>query len=330
MEAVIPEALARVLRERRGAYNALYDAARAENAGLTPEAAKALLCETLGPVAMALDGHGASQALEALYGLLLPLAAKGWFGEQVRRPELVRVFTRVLCGFAPIFAREPRRFASAVLDALYHLTGVRAGLGDAWGDRLLAVAPQLVDLDTWLAAGRVAAWRVGLAAHRLPALAACEALDPALAAALLGLPGPLAPATIAALRSDPWHLPGQAVALRVVSKLGGFRGFGGPFSRPPDVRAHDGRLFVDDGEHSWQVFADAFGAQLIATSVEVPADAAAPDACLEADGTVRLAGQTRLLPELAGARAWAAAGPTLLATFEASHRVAIVAPVAAP
>ncbi|HEY9724440.1 MAG TPA: hypothetical protein V6D47_20725, partial [Oscillatoriaceae cyanobacterium] len=263
----------------------------------------------------------------ALYEQLLPLAAQGWFGDEPRRPELARAFTRLLCGFPDLLAQEPQLFAGAALDALHNLTDADAGLAEAWCDRLLSVKQHLADLPTWLEAGRVAAWRVGLAAQRAAALNACAHLEPALAAALLDAHAPLDRVEMDALRTAPWRSPGHVTApeLRIAGKLGGFRGLGGPFVRPPTVHAHDGRLFATDGRKTWQVFADAFGAMLVeapgieATNVPGRADA------LKADGTVTLAGLTRTFPELREATSWAALDTTLIAAFDTSHCVTVVA-----
>ena len=121
------------------------------------------------------------------------------------------------------------------------------------------------DTETTLRAGQVAAWAVGLAQFRESALASAESLpDDALAAAI-GAPEPLeAAATVAQLRADRWWRPDREPpeAGSVVHRVGGFRGFGGPFLAPPEVVTTDGHVEVRSGDDVWALHADAWGATL--------------------------------------------------------------------
>src|SRR5438128_1194244 len=81
--------------------------------------------------------------------------------------------------------------------------------------------------------------RAGEAHFRAGALAAADALPPALALAAVRAPGGDWPELRRRLAAAPWFDPSKPVAsgLRVVAHAGAFRGFGGLFVEPPVVAA---------------------------------------------------------------------------------------------
>ena len=56
--------------------------------------------------------------------------------------------------------------------------------------------------------------------------------------------------------------------------MGGFSGFGGPFSEPPDLAAGGEGLLVRSGERCHLVMADTYGATLHASTLQAFQDAA--------------------------------------------------------
>jgi hypothetical protein len=116
----------------------------------------------------------------------------------------------------------------------------------------------------------VLAWRAGLAEARSAALEIALGLRPALREALLGSreldPSPL-------LRfCRPGHT-GPLGPLREIGSVGGFLGFGGPFRRPPILRATEVGIVASSAGQSFLLHADVFGMRLVPTA-STHADAA--------------------------------------------------------
>src|SRR5439155_4000009 len=128
------------------------------------------------------------------------------------------------------------------------------------------LAADCPDADTLLKLGQVAAWRCGMAHFRTAALELARELPPAAVARILLPPKSVTadlPGVVERLAADPWFDPANPnppPGPRLVSEVGGFRGFGGEFKQPPKVTAADGHLYATDGESTWLLTADVFGA----------------------------------------------------------------------
>lgn len=144
---------------------------------------------------------------------------------------------------------------------------------------LLAAAPPTDDVDELRATVLVATWRAGAVRFRSAALAAAARLPAPLAVAALGLtPGTSPDAVLAAHTADPWWWPGRDQTAGVLRRVGGFRGFGGPWLAVPRVSsgAPWGCHVRADGE-CWAVLADLHGSAVVRLdSTDVPQRAAAP------------------------------------------------------
>lgn len=144
---------------------------------------------------------------------------------------------------------------------------------------LLAAAPPTDDVDELRATVLVATWRAGAVRFRSAALAAAARLPAPLAVAALGLtPGTSPDAVLAAHTADPWWWPGRDQTAGVLRRVGGFRGFGGPWLAVPRVSsgAPWGCHVRADGE-CWAVLADLHGSAVVRLdSTDVPERAAAP------------------------------------------------------
>ena len=144
---------------------------------------------------------------------------------------------------------------------------------------LLAAAPPTDDVDELRATVLVATWRAGAVRFRSAALAAAARLPAPLAVAALGLPaGSTAGAVLDAHTADPWWWPGREQTTGVLRRIGGFRGFGGPWLAVP--RVSSGALWGchvrADGE-CWAVLADLHGSAVVRLdSTDVQERAAAP------------------------------------------------------
>jgi hypothetical protein len=137
--------------------------------------------------------------------------------------------------------------------------------------------------------------------YREGALEVAASLDPALVAVVLDVPAPGdgdVVTRLARLRADPWYDPTLGSRRTEPQRVGGFRGFGGPFVRPPLVApaagplpdplpgpdagpGAGGRVVAFDGEGAWYVCADAFGTGLVRAATEPAALVEEPPPALD-------------------------------------------------
>jgi hypothetical protein len=218
---------------------------------------------------------------------------------------------------APFVGAAPQRVPVSLANALHHLGSAPAGRPAEWIEAMTAIAGRAHDVDELLGAGAVAAWRCGLARLRESALEVAGRLRPELLAIAVGS------ADVAGL-GDPWFDP-EATGLRVVARVGAFRGFGGVFARPPVVSTSDGAWFASDGVDAWQVYADRFGFGY--RRLGALPEPRANDGLVLERGRVLDAAHERVLevPELAEATSWASCGGTLAATTPWTHAIVFVA-----
>ena len=334
--------LAEALARGRDAHNARVAAARLSPA-LDGQALLATL-RGLDPVvraAHARDPAVVDTVVSALFDASLELVPKGVLGPGARMPELETAWRALLGGSGRMLCADPRRVVAATMNALTRLAGCRGTRLADWVTTMAALSERAADVDVWLRAGVVAAWRSGLAHARTGALDACALLPADLAATAIGLDPTTSVETmarvVARLRDDPWAWPPHVASgeqpplgIKLVGYLGGFRGFGagGHFIAPPRVGLRDGVFIVTDSERVFELHADFFGATLI------PAGATTPDfdppqvrgaLVLAEGGEVRHAEQGRVFPGLAAVTSWASTDLTLAATRPISHHITLVA-----
>lgn len=332
---LVQGALAAFLARHRERLNASFAEARRAD----PSLDGAVLSEHLGrAVAPALEAAWARDPAAvdavgwALWNGSLELLAGGHLGPSARFPPLSRVFTELLPAAPHLLGSAPAALLTTLLNGTLTLAVRSPDVASRWLDALprALAAP---DVDALRDAGLVLAWLSGLASARSRALELLGALPAALSATLLGVRADAAlHGRIEALRSSPWTRPNLPLAatprLAFIGSVGGFRGFGGPFLRPPRVAlGEDGSLLATDGREVVALFADAFGVELTRVPVP-PASVAAPG---EEARPVLLAGRivagnqgldVSFLGPLTSA---AEQGGTLAFTSARSHRVHLVA-----
>lgn len=236
--------------------------------GVDAPAARAALAD-LEPVLAPLADDPAA-ALPLVRATLDLLARERWHAASVPRT----VVRHVLPALRPWLRTHPEQVVPAVLAASRAVA--RAGLLDAWAARVAAAPPPAAASDVRPAL-LVAAWRSGLVRYRAAALDAADALDPALAAALLDVPATDVAATLARHRADRWWWPGRDEGPGVVQRVGGFVAWGGPWVEVPRVAAGGptGWLVLVDGTVG-AVVADAHGAAVPGVPPAAGPDATAP------------------------------------------------------
>jgi hypothetical protein len=336
MEVLISGPLARALEAGRPRYNALFAQARRSLPALDAATFAAHLRGTVAPIVdeVARVAPGRVEAVvDVLYEFSLELLGKALWG---RHPVLDEGWRSLLGGLPRHLAAAPRQFAGSVTNALIHLEQAPAARPGWWIADMRRLGETGPDVAALLEAGEVAAWRAGLAHYRDGALEMCARLDPPLARTALGLAedgGPPLETIVRRLRDDPWVHPAavgetkEDRPLRIMARVGGFRGFGGPFLTPPTVTYVEGQFFVSDQESCWQLTADLFGATLHRLGAAAPTG---PDAVRSAfritrSGKVSRGRTSRVFDELQGFTSAAGDASTLAVTVAWSHRVYLLA-----
>jgi hypothetical protein len=300
--------LATVLETRRSACNAAFLLSRRQYRRLEGAAFMDYLRSVVAPLVEAATDP--DPVAMALYDLSLQVVGAGL----VR--DATPLWTTVLPTLVTLLEKEPQRVSASLTNGAVNLSRTPGARPDEWLAILRQWGPACPDVDTLLALGQVAAWRAGMAHYRVSALQV--RLPEALCHAVLGC-------SAAALQADPWSNPASSGPrrLQIVGRVGGFRGFGGLFLRPAVLHARGDALFVTDGEDSWLVHADRFGAVL--TRAPLPQNATQGALTLDAQGEVQWGSLRQRMPFLANATSWASTSTTLAAAVPRSHWVYLVA-----
>jgi hypothetical protein len=213
---------------------------------------------------------------------------------------------------APALIDEPRRVFGSLANAIVHLQRHGAPT-EEWLRRVQAAAAS-GNATIALRAGQVAAWSIGLAHYRESALDVAATLTDEALVAALGIDHSVAPLeSLARMRRDRWWQPGKPrpAGPIVAHRVGGFRGFGGPFLLPPEVGTRDGSILVRSGDNAWQLHADAWGATLTRAEPE-GIDCDQPAAAVLPPGVVAVSA--------------AATADVVAVTIATSYRVLVVEP----
>ena len=342
--AAASPALIGFLRADRDGLNGRFAHARRRLPALDGEAFSAFLLDALGPlldrVAALRAGRGddTHDVGHAAYDVALELVGQRLAGPAARDPRVGDGWRAVVVAAAERVVEAPPRVLVAVANALAHLASTPGARPDEWAARMIEIAPVAGTLDAWLEAGQVLAWRCGLAHLREGALALCERVAPSLGPSLVGAPaGADWEAVRARLAADPWYAPSPSrrgvtgSGLRVVGRVGGFRGYGGLFVAPPVAsRGGPDRFLIQSGDDAWVLFADAGGATFHRATDEERAEArrgpaSAPAAPIVRDGQLEHRGRSVALPVRGRVTSVAASGTTAAVTCSQTHAIALVA-----
>ena len=195
----------------------------------------------------------------ALLGRVADLAGRGrWRVGDPDRTAVVEVVPRLTA----LLRSQPAATVDAVCGAARAVA--RAGDLSLFGS-LLAAVPDVEQPETVRSAVLVASWRSGAARFRAAALREAASLPAPVAVAVLGLPaGDAVAETLARHSREPWWWPGYSTQPGVVRRVGGFRGFGGPWLSPPRVvvGGPTGCAVAADGA-TWALVADVHGAAVV-------------------------------------------------------------------
>lgn len=274
--------------------------------------------------------------LDGLYDVSLDLFAVSLLGDGSKCLEVKELWDRVLPAASLPLARDPARVAASLSNAVYNLAMQDDTRPAWWMDRMVELANGCDDAESFLQCGRILAWQAGMAQYREPALEAARQLEPDLALRALGIsdecPSPELDKVISRLESDPWLSATEALngdhqrtTIEQVRTVGGFRGFGGVFLRPPVASCDDNGLWVSDGEFVWRMIVDTYGWYLHRSgSGAIPENQERDQIGLDRNGTARWQDVTADFPQLANAGSVACNNESLAVTVPTSHHVFIL------
>jgi hypothetical protein len=248
---------ATLLATWRDALNARF----AQHGGeLAPEAMLAFMRRTVVPILDGWDGEPPVAALMALFDLGALGLRVGLCGE-AEASRFERVLVARAPGLRPLIAKAPGVVLRGLGNGYLNVARARGPeAAAAWFEALAAAAPRCPEPSALLDLGIVLGWRAGLAEARDAALDRVGRFEPALIAALFGAP---------VIDADPARrfcrpgATGPLGPLAQVATVGGFVGFGGPFRRPPRAAVVADRLVCTDGDATFELHADVFGARLV-------------------------------------------------------------------
>jgi len=328
---------AQILEANRSRFNARFAEARRIQPRLDPLIFAECLRSTVAQVVEAVHHvrpEKAAEAAEVLYDLSLDLLGQEFLGPNSRYPFIVEGWRFLLPRLSRFIAEAPREVVGSTTNALYNLSTTPGARPGEWAASLLELVEVCPDAPTLLRAGQVAAWRAGMAHYRLSALDLCRDLPPPVALTALGLSPqakhPPLDTLIDSLKANPWlhpdsHLPPPTSHLQIVSRVGAFRGFGGLFLEPPLVWPADDDFVVSDGEGTWLLMADVFGATFHRADIKVSSLKASSPFTINKAGSVSFGKTSRAFPELANANSSAGNNTTLAVTTPLSHAVYLIA-----
>lgn len=333
----LQSAFSDALRRGRERYNTKFALARHTYPALDGETFTEHLKKTVSPVVESLgenDKEKIDAVTDALYDLSLELIGKDFFGRRVRHTAMLDGWEILLPLIPHLLIQDPRTIASAVTNALYNLSVESNTRPSFWIETMLEIGKLCESSKEFLEAGKIVAWRAGLAHYREGALDTCKNLKTEISYAALGIKETQnIEALIAQLEQDPWLKPDEfsnkikkEKRLRVISVVGAFRGFGGLFIAPPKVTYSDGQFLVFDSEYWWAMTADCFGATFhkIGQKISGLKNESNPKSRVDKKGNVEMNGIKRTLHSLAEGTSFAADEKTLAVTLPMSHSVYLV------
>jgi hypothetical protein len=281
-----------------------------------------------------------NRALNELYDVALDLHGICSVSENSGYlPQLLnRLWESLLPRLAIILARDPRRVAGSMSNAIVKLARLRRGIAERWLESMGMFGPLVESVDQLLGLGQVVAWHSGMPAYRDGAINVARQLPKELVIKLLGIPegfdGSQVNEILERLSSDRWSSALSAVAtaeqahLEQVCEFGAFRGFGGDFLSPPRVFAEKGWLYVTDSQSVWWIIADRHGWMLSRCEVHESGtsnNTSREQPRIDSNGEVHWEGVSGLFPHLANPASQAFAEDTFAITLSDSFKVFLIA-----
>jgi len=317
--------LADALRKHRSHYNQLVAQAEVNHPTFDRDAFRSFLIHIAAPAleAVASETPCASETVaNRMVEIGILLTEKSLLGEKRRCAPLPEALARILPAAAPLLAIAP----NAVLESVVHAVVTihrENGCVEKWTDSMSTAAPDMESLDQFRETGLVAAWTSGLAAFRTTAIRLAKRLPTRVVASLFQVNEGRTEKHLEALAADPW-LRGKNPP-RVARELGDHVGFGGPFIETPQLLLTPDGITVRSGKCCWNLHADCFGVQLIASPPPLRTQTSLSSRwTFDKNGTVTRDGSRSEFPHLAEPAEVMATDEILLVTSPLSFRIFVI------
>ena len=256
MEKVSFQPLIDHLRENAANLNQALDSLRSTDPRFDCDGVPAWFKDVIEPIFMAVHNYNPLRG-PAIFDILFRDMLKCLIAGPTEISHSNRLNCRRLLLLNPaITATEPRRLLEALPIGLSRLNRYSGMAAENWIILMQKILPLAKNIDDVLAAGRVAAWRCGMA-HLRNIMPCPSTLDDKIRELIF----PGEQCHPAALKRR-WNY-GEATEPVAV---GSFSSSGGEFSSPPRLKLLGEQVFASDGLRSFAVFADRFGRILHASS----------------------------------------------------------------
>ncbi len=340
IDVAIPAVFRRALEDQRDALNALFRSRVKQGAKIDPQVFADHVRTRIGNNIAAIDlvlPERTRLATKELYEVSLELFAAGHFGDGTKTRHLSVLWEELLPRIARHVARDPRRVAGSLSNALVQIEQQSTKSAIRWLNLLTQLNHCAASVDELLILGKLAAWVSGMSHFRHSALAAARLLPVPIVALLFGLNDDCDETAIRNFLSQMYENPwcnfveaeqGGNPEVRQVGLCGAFRGFGGTMMKPPTVASIDGKLMVNDGRQVWQIFADRFGSiiqRVVVEPFQGNGTRAKSNPYVSADGTIQWNGKKTTRSDIARSTSFAFDGTTLAVTVPNSFHVYLFA-----
>lgn len=326
------------LEELRPQLNASYTSAAQNGKKIDPEVWLHHVAHRILPIVERVDDADSQRAravLVQLYEVSLILFAKGAFRGPSQQ-ALEQLWERVFPTLSASIAKDPKRLTGSLSNAVVAMASIQPSIVFSWLDLMNRLGNHDVSGVEVLRFGKVAAWVSGMAEFRKSAIGEARQLPKELLGLMLNGSNGWIDSELDRMldlwESDPWASVDNGhrnvEPIRYVRHCGCFRGFGGVWLKPPRVGSLNGSLFLTDGELTFELFADRFGASM--RRFEGSTDAIdyagrSSEATVDSEGTIYWRKKRLDRAELAHPSSFASVGSTLAVTIGTSFHVYLFA-----
>jgi len=306
MEKIACKPLIELLRENADSLNQALRQAAATSNRFDPAAVPAWFKTVVEPIFAAVHKHDKTRSrkvFDVLFRDTIDFLASGTAGPDFELHQACRL---LLLSNPKLTGTNPARLLRSLTTAFKKILRHSTAAAQLWIAMMQKIVVLVADLEELLVAGRFAAWRCGMA-HLRQQLDFERKLKPEILSAIFG-DLPFGPDL-----KQPWARGEASSGIAV----GGFKGFGGEFMRPPRLILRDNMVFVSDGQQTGVVFADRFGCILLECSDAFDGSAdfkLAPVSAAKGEA-VKILGRYKDLTT------WAQHDSTLFLTTASSHSV---------
>lgn len=338
-EVAISAVFRRSLTDQRDTLNALFRSRVKQGAKIDHQAFAEHVRTRIGKIIAAIElalPERTRLATAELFEISLELFAAGHFGDGAKTRYLSALWEELMPTIARHVARDPRRVAGCLSNALVQIELQSTRSANRWLNLITQLNHSVESVDELLVLGKVTAWISGMSHFRRSALTAARLLPTRTVSRLFDLDPDTDESAIRnflfQLDKNPWC---NSIDTRMgdgevkqVAICGAFRGFGGSLMKPPSVATIDGKLIVSDRQQVWQIFADRFGSVIQRVDLKPfrgNGAYAKSNPRVTSGGTIQWDGHTTNHPDLANPTSFAFDGTTLAVTIPSSFHVFLFA-----